>query len=69
MHRIAWITAACLVDWHRENAIEVVQRRLNELHEQRERTGSRAELECWCEIARAVIEILRATREIGEVSH
>jgi hypothetical protein len=33
MHRIAWITAACLIDWHREKAIEVVQARLNELHE------------------------------------
>jgi hypothetical protein len=69
MHRIAWITAACLIDWHRENAVEVVQRRLNELHEERERTGSSGDLEHWCEIARAVIAILRATREVGEVAH
>jgi hypothetical protein len=34
MHRIAWITAACIVDWYRENAIEVVQTRLNELQEE-----------------------------------
>jgi hypothetical protein len=63
MHRSAWITAACLIDWHRENAVEVVQRRLNELHEERERTGSSGDLEYWSEIARAVIAILRATRE------
>ena len=69
MHRIAWITAACIVDWYRENAIEVVQTRLNKLQEERARTGSSAELEYWCEIARAVIDILRATREIGEVAH
>jgi hypothetical protein len=69
MHRVAWITAACLIDWHRENAVEVVQRRLNELHEQHKRGGARGELEYWCEIARAVIAILRATREVGEVAH
>ncbi len=69
MHRIARITAACIVDWYRENAIEVIQTRLNELQEERARTGSSAELESWCEIARAVIEILRATREVGELAH
>jgi hypothetical protein len=66
MHRIAWITAACLIDWHRDDAIEVVQHRLSALHEDR---ASRGELEYWCEIARAVIEILRATREVGEIAH
>ena len=69
MQRIAWVTAACLIDWHRDNAVDVVQARLNELHEDRRRGGSGAELEYWCEIARAVIEILRATRDVGEVAH
>jgi hypothetical protein len=69
MHRAAWITAACLIDWYRDDAIEVLQRRLNEAEQDRERTGSSGELEYWCEIARAVIAILRATREVGEVAH
>ena len=69
MHRIAWITAARIIDWHRDNAVEVVQARLNELQEDRQHGASRAELEYWCEIARAVIEILRATRDVGEVAH
>ena len=69
MHRIAWITAACLIDWHRDDAVDVVRARLNELQEERARTGSSTELEYWCEIARAVIEILRATREVGEIAH
>jgi hypothetical protein len=69
MHRVAWITAACLIDWYGENAVEVVQRRLDELAEHHQRAGSSGELEYWCEIARAVIDILRATREIGEVAH
>ena len=69
MRRIAWTTAACLVDWHGDNAIEVLQQRLNEAEKDRARGRSSAELEYWCEIARAVIEILRATREIGEVAH
>jgi hypothetical protein len=69
MHRIAWITAACIIDRHRDNAIDVVQQRLNELEEDRARGGSSAELEYWCEIGRALLEILRATREVGEASH
>ena len=69
MNRIARITAACLVDWHGDNAIEVLRQRLNEAEEDRARGGSSAELEYWCEIARAVIEILRARREVGEVAH
>ena len=69
MNRIARITAACLVDWHGDNAIEVLQHRLNEAEEDRARGRSSAELEYWCEIARAVIEILRRTREAGEIAH
>jgi hypothetical protein len=69
MHRIAWVTAASLIDWHGANVIDVVQQRLNKLHEDRKRSGSSAELECWCEIARAVIQILRATRDVGEIAH
>jgi hypothetical protein len=69
MHRIAWVTAACLLDWHGDNAVDVVEARLNKLHDDRARGGSSAELEYWCEIARAMLEILRATREAGEVSH
>jgi hypothetical protein len=66
MDRIAWITAACLIDWHRDNAADVVQQRLNALHAD---CVSRAELEYWCEIGRAMIEILRATREGRELAH
>jgi hypothetical protein len=66
MNRIAWITAACLIDWHGDDAIDVVQRRLNALHED---CASRGELAYWCEIGRAVIEILRAGREVGELTH
>ena len=69
MHRIAWVTAALLIDWHRENAVDVVEARLNKLHEDCQRGGSSAELEYWCEIARAVIQILRATRDVGEIAH
>jgi hypothetical protein len=69
MHRVAWITAACLIDWHQDDAVEVVQRRLNEAEQDRARGGSGAELEYWCEIARAMLEILRATREVNEVAH
>ena len=66
MDRIAWITAACLIDWHGDEAVDVVQRRLNTWHED---CASRGELEYWCEIGRAVIEILRARREAGELAH
>jgi hypothetical protein len=45
------------------------QQRLNELEQDRARGGSSAELEYWCEIGRALLEILRATREVGEASH
>jgi hypothetical protein len=62
-------TAACLIDWHQDNALSVVQARLKELEEDRARSGSRGELEYWCEIAKALLEILRATREVGEVAH
>ena len=69
MNRIARITAACLVDWHGDNAIEVLRQRLNEAEEDRARGRSGTELEYWCEIARAVTEILRAGREAGEAAH
>jgi hypothetical protein len=69
MHRIAWITAACMIDWHRDNAVDVVQQRLNELKDDRARGGSSAELEYWCEIATALLEILRAARKFGESAH
>jgi hypothetical protein len=45
------------------------KQRLYELEQDRARGGSSAELEFWCEIAKALLEILRATREIGEASH
>jgi hypothetical protein len=69
MHRIAWITAACLLDRYRDNALAVLEQRLYELEQDRARGGSSAELEFCCEIGRAMLDILRATREVGEASH
>src|SRR5215469_5674470 len=63
MHRIAWITAADLIDRHRDYALLVLLQRIHELEQDHARGGSSAELEYWCETASAVIELLRATRE------
>jgi hypothetical protein len=69
MHRIAWITAACMIDWHRDNAVDVVQQRIDELADDLARGGPRDELAYWSEIAKAMLEILRASRKVGEVAH
>jgi hypothetical protein len=59
MPRISWITAACMIDWYGEAAIDVVQQRLNVLEDERARGGSSADLYHWCEIGRAMLELLR----------
>jgi len=69
MHRIAWITAACLIDRHRDRAIDVIRQHLDDV-EQAVKCGEPTdELEFWCATARAVLEILRGTRETGEAAH
>jgi hypothetical protein len=69
MHRIAWITAACLIDRHRDRAVDVIRQHLNDVEDAVARGEPREELEFWCATARALIEILRPTREVGEVAH
>jgi hypothetical protein len=70
MHRLAWITAARIVEQHRSKAVEVVREQLDEVEKDRSRGApSEDELKFWCATARAMLEILRATREVGEVAH
>ena len=69
MHRIAWITAACLIDRHRERAVDVIREHLNDVERAVALDEPTDELEFWCATARAVIEILRGTREAGEAAH
>jgi hypothetical protein len=67
MHRIAWITAACLID--RDRAIDVICEHLNDVERAVKYGEPTDELEFWCATARAMIEILRGTREVGEAAH
>ena len=69
MHRIAWITAACLIDRHRDRAVDVIREHLNDVERAVACGEPSDELEFWCATARAMIEILRGTRETGEVAH
>jgi len=69
MLRNTWIAAACIIDQYGDNAIDVVQQRLNALEDERAHGGSGLELQYWCAIGRAMLEILRATREGGELAH
>ena len=69
MHRIVWITAACLIDRHRDRAIDVIREHLNDVERAVKCGEPTDELEFWCAIARAMIEILRGTREVGEAAH
>jgi hypothetical protein len=69
MDRLAWITAACLIDKHRENALPMLEMKLKELDRDRALGGPRDEFEFWCATAAALMEILRGTREAGEAVH
>jgi hypothetical protein len=69
MHRIAWITAACLIDRHRDRAVDVIREHLSDVERAVALGEPSEELEFWCATARALIEILRTTREVGEAAH
>jgi hypothetical protein len=55
MERGIWLLAAFMVNKHGPDAPAQVERRLVELQQQRD---SRAHIEVWCQIARAVLEII-----------
>jgi hypothetical protein len=55
MERGIWLLAAFMVNKHGPDAMVYVERRLFEMQQQRD---SRAHIEVWCQIARAVLEII-----------
>jgi len=55
MERGIWLFAAFMVNKHGPDALVQVERRLVEMQQQRD---SRAHIEVWCQIARAVLEIV-----------
>jgi hypothetical protein len=55
MERGIWLLAAFMVNKHGPDAPAHVERRLVEMQQQRD---SRAHIEVWCQIARAVVEII-----------
>jgi hypothetical protein len=55
MERGIWLLAAFMVNKHGSDALVYVERRLVEMQQQRD---SRAHIEVWCQIARAVLEII-----------
>jgi hypothetical protein len=65
MERHVWITATQLVEGHgRNDAVSAVYEHLGKLLGDYKRADADSsvgdDLECWCEIGRAVLEIVRA---------
>jgi hypothetical protein len=69
MDRLTWITAACLIDKHREHAVAIIESKLKDLERDLKRGAPCDDFEFWCATARALIEILRGTRTAGEAAH
>jgi len=69
MDRRPWITAASIIDKHRDSALIILEAKLKELERDLKLGAPSDDFEFWCATARALLEIRRGVRSVGEAAH